>query len=421
MACQEYIEVSDEGNEKTIIKLHDLNLILMVEHARSPNIIQVLEQDSEELLYSVRFGDGKSLDGFSFDVSPHHNYLIVKEAVYGQSLDDLYATLYCLKDKSPLPYQEKGKEPKAVKPLFHSHYHLTFTFSADLDEQQVSVSGTQTGDLNRIDVYQFAESATASGSNSLPEAFFYPIVSYPQVALDPQIRQGHLDIYLKDHLVVNDLATIKRRAMVEQFALSDFNAWRALLAASQKLSDETDKKHWQHSLLCCDAVGSDVAGLQRQLQRSGFTVELLEQSYPEGHFTLCSILQPFSSEAQHVLPLMMMLSDLTSRFGAVYQGVQLKGEIDSSDRSFEADSLAHYHLLCLSFAQSLLSLEDFRVLASTLLQKHQALDFDCIFSENASDLVYDIRSALNKFDDWEIKEPELRQVAGRLAGQFENL
>ncbi|NVJ50130.1 MAG: hypothetical protein HWE11_07075, partial [Gammaproteobacteria bacterium] len=82
MQYQESLFIDKEGNEQMIIKLFDLQWMLLVDYASAPNIIQVIDMNDNRVLHKVRYGDGDSLEGFSFAVSPFHNYLVVKEAAY---------------------------------------------------------------------------------------------------------------------------------------------------------------------------------------------------------------------------------------------------------------------------------------------------------------------------------------------------
>ena len=161
MKYEETICVEKDDEYQEIIKLYDLNQELVVDYINEPGFVRLIDMDSREIISKFQYGDG-DLEGFSFAVSPRHNYLIVKECREGISLDDLYATIYCLKDKENF----KPHNPSQYGPLkshrFHSHYHLTFMFSNDPEESTVWLSGQEVSDLNVIDVFEYGDFETTS-------------------------------------------------------------------------------------------------------------------------------------------------------------------------------------------------------------------------------------------------------------------
>lgn len=415
MQYQESLFIDKEGNEQMIIKLFDLQWMLLVDYASAPNIIQVIDMNDNRVLHKVRYGDGDSLEGFSFAVSPFHNYLVVKEAAYGQSSDDLYASIYCLRDLASLPLQNTTGNPVATIPMFSSHRHLTFMFSSDSEEQMLWVAGQQSGDLELLDEYQFHQSAQPSNDDSLPQAQFFKVASYPYVKLDPRIRDGNSTEYLTPSLVVNDLTRIEREARQQQFAFRLHKEYQELLTSlvanfdAQQPSD-TSQLRFVQTCVSNDKPLVNKMGFERALQQLNLTYVVMFNESEEGGRYYWYIEQPMLSDPAYLLQSVVLLNELCGRHGLVYEGVQLSA--DAPPKGWQEAmffSLGGYIAYCSSFLSDNINNDSFIQLVSDLMAKHRYFNFNEFYSESAYDFVESLRLAFNQFDDWEIKEPELRQ------------
>ena len=262
MKYEQSIVIETHDKRQEIIRLFDLDQALVLDYNEDENHIFLTDMTSGKVLNKFPYGNGGYLEGFSFAVSPRHNYLIVKEVVYGESYDNLYATLYRLKNISLDDDECKQlKQPigagrlMAVK--FESYYYLRFLFGDGEHETSIWLQGQSVDNLEVIECYQYGGRKAVEGYPQSYEALLYKVNAYPAVALDPDIRDGVSRYGLSPHTVVNDLATVKRNQLKALSALELNDSLKRHLKA---LYTRHDEYLMQHIVLASSCFKSDIEG-----------------------------------------------------------------------------------------------------------------------------------------------------------------
>lgn len=413
MKYEESKVIEDNGQYKEVIHLHDLQQSLVVDHNENPYEIKLLDMQSDEVLATFKYGYNEEHEGFSFTVSPRHNYLIVKEVQYGQSMDNLYATLYCLKDKKAVRPSKLTTLDSLHSPYFHSFTHLTFLFSADMDENTMWVHGRKIDNLDVIDVYEYGDSEPdENGSNAL-HAKFYKTASYPMVALDSAFNEGSIGLQsgLTADTVVNNFADLKRKEFKAVCAF-DLHPFSGAIPEILVKSDGAENIYLSHSMLGSITLKSNTTAFKEELKKLtlSFSGVLDEKSYLE----YISISLPLAPNAEYIKQSIAHLSRLCSEYGVIYQGFFIgKNKVVNTWQQALNESFLLSQALAEYLDKNLLSMSAYTELFYKLMRKHQAVDLMPHFTELQQQSFTDIDTALSQFDDWDIQEEELRQTIRR--------
>ncbi|NQZ11152.1 MAG: hypothetical protein HRT35_28705 [Algicola sp.] len=421
MKYEESLTIDEDGKQQEIIHLYDLNQTLVLDYNQDPSHIVLSDMTTGAVIkrftYGENRGDGSdyegSLEGFSFAVSPRHNYLIIKEAIYGQSVDDLYATLYCLKSclKDCSAKDAELKTPRNVESLgalktveFHSWYHLTFMFSNDEDESELWVQGQMVDNLELIDHYQYGGSEPVKDAPQCTEAKLYKVNSYPSVPLDHEIRDGGRQFGLAAHTVVNDLNRMKRDQLR---ALSQIDLDKEYIA---KLYKKHNDFSIEHLLLASSTFAPDTQAIKSMLD----TLDLkfyCAQDTTKIDVTLETIVVYSSPESSisAAMQTITLLSKLAQEHGLVYQGYSVTNTQQKALTWQQAIELCfgQYQFLCQSVTDKTLSLDSFIPRFHALAKIHNKLEFDDYFSETQWHKLDTLSTGLSQFDDYDITEAQL--------------
>ncbi len=404
MKYEETLFISDKDSETKIVRLHDLGQELVHDEIHDPFHIQLKDMSSGEILMRFDYGqdngdDDFGLEGFSFSVSPRHNYLIVKEVQYGVSLDNLYASIYCLKNIPCSPIDEhSGINPEYIS-TFTSHYFLTLLFSPDEHEETLWVHGQAIDRLNTIDVYRFGGVKKGLNDDNVSLAKFHIESSYPAVKLELALRDRRFQGNLTDSQIVNSLQQVSLESDKKLCTLD----CRTLLPI------DSHAKMLRHSLLGSRIFKCDLTSLQAKLNSLGIQSALL--SVNSKHAKPVSLLfiytQITSSQTTNMIAI-ELINSLAQEYLAVYDGFECVEDIQPISWDEQPSvSFGFYAQLSCSVVEAKMTVSEFYRAFNQLTMKHQIHGVSEFFSAQQEHKIDAISLLLSQFDDYDNTDAEV--------------
>ncbi|GEA10569.1 hypothetical protein [Alteromonas sp. KUL49] len=404
MKYEESLYLEENGQEKEIIHLYDLHQSLVVDHINAPNEIQRICMSSGEVIGTYQYGTDENYEGFSFAVSPRHNYLIVKEIDYGVSYDRLYATIYCLTDLQPNTPSNVDDYSLLSTPQLSSFHALNIMFSNDVNEQTVWVHGQEINNIPLIDTYEFGSSTVATEDNKGKLAQFYKVASYPAIALDKKVRDGssyHFPNLTRESLF-NTLDSINNAAYIKLCEYPTALVSKSLPAISEL---HGNLKHIEiaHFMYAVNDEKCDIRSFIREMATLGVpckesvtTIGKTESTLVVSQFSIMNVPLFITQSIGH-------FAALCTKHGVIYEGAILGEHRNELHRFTLYSSLGNY---C---ARGFVAVNDYITLFYLLRRKHDEGKIWDNFTPSQQRYLEDITLALSLFDDWEITEDELKQ------------
>lgn len=404
MKYEEALYLEENRQEKEIIHLYDLQQSLVVDHLDAPNEIQRICMNSGEVIGKYQYGTDGNYDGFSFAVSPRHNYLIVKEIDYGVSYEQLYATIYCLKDLQPNTPSNADEYGLLSSPQFSSFHSLTFLFSNDVNERTLWVHGQEINNIPLIDTYEFGDSIKTTTWSDGKLAQFYKVASYPAIALDKEIRDGSSYNFpnLTRESLINTLDSINNAAYIKLCEYPTALLSKSLPAISESLDNS---KHLEvtHLMYAVNNKRGDIGTFVRELSQLGIphgesivTTDKSDNTFIASQFSITNVPLFITQSIGH-------FAALCTKHGVIYEGAILGEHRNEQHRFTLYSSLGSY---C---ARGFVAINDYITLFYLLRRKHSEGKVWENFTPRQQEYLENVSLALSLFDDWEITEDELKQ------------
>lgn len=404
MKYEESLYIEESGQEKEIIHLYDLEQSLVVDHLDAPNEVQRICMNSGKVLGKYQYGTDENFEGFSFAVSPRHNYLIVKEIDYGVSYDRLYATIYCLTDLQPNTPPNADDYGLLSTPQFSSFHSLTFYFSNDANEQTLWVHGQEINNIPLINTYEFGDSIKTTTGSDGRLAQFYKVASYPAIALDKKVRDGSSYNFpnLTRESLFNTLDSINNAAYIKLCEYPTALVSKSLPAISEL---HGNLKHIEiaHFAYAVNDEKCDIGTFIRELSQLGIphsksasTTNTTENVFVVSHFSIMNVPLFITQSIGH-------FAALCAKHGVIYEGAIFGEHQNKSHRFTLYSSLGNY---C---ASGFVAVNDYITLFYLLRRKHDEGKIWDNFTPSQQHYLEDVSLALSLFDDWEITEDELKQ------------
>lgn len=427
MNDDETIFIEENGHCREILNLHDRQQSLLLDYRDAPYEIQLLDTPSGQVLARFPYGENEDYEGFSFEVSPRRNYLIIKEIEHGLSADTLYITLYALKAKSALTQDgqvltseaDAASAAHALQPgVFESYTNPDVVFSNDVDETTLWLLGNRIDHLPVIEAYHYGDSEIAPGGENARRVTLYQGETYPMVPLAPAISERRVSLNLSADKVVQGLEALQRQqhqslCRLPLPAATLANAVAAMLARQET----TEGLCLVHTLVCCARLGANPEGLVRRLALLQLPHQVL--SHPDPSLTYIEVSLPLIREPSYAVQSVDHMNQLALEQGCLYSGVCIRPPHalsqwqDALDAGFEL-----YRTLAMLLTDRAVSEQDFADSFHQLLEQHERCDFNAGFSDAQCSALEHISLALSQFDDWEIREEALRLQVAEALGQL---
>lgn len=406
---EEYIEIYESNQEKEIIKLYDLNQELVLDFNEDEYHIYLRDLDTGEEITRFPYGQREGSQGYSFVVSPRHNYLIIKELEEGVSVETLYATVYCLKDinsEKPKYVEELGAPSD---PFFRSHSHLSFFFNDGDNEKTIWVQGQTNGDLELIDVYSFGGTKADKHNSKNLYAQFYKIASYPSVELETEIRDHRQSIYLRPRMVVNTLEDMSPSPFEELEPLPLTHSTQPLI---NFLKEQQPEARSLTHIIVLDTNFSSLPGkLRIELDRHCFSYEIITCEVsavlekPSRFYFLIST--PLTIDGAAEVQAISLLNRIAKETDAIYEGYTCRHLSNYTETDMQMNSFKLYEELAKGCLARKIKIEELTELINTLSDKHKVLGISEIFSGQQQTLLSDVKQCLNDFSYYEASEEEV--------------
>lgn len=409
---EEYVEIDEEKNQKEIIKLYDLNQELVLDYYEDEFHIYLRDLATGKEIAKFQYGEEGLSEGYSFTVSPRHNYLIIKEVQEMVSCERLEATIYCLKDIKFETPRRVEDYARLSAPWFNSYTHLSFFFDDRDNERTILLQGQKNGDVELIDVYQFGGVEVNVTSPNVKLAQFYKVTSYPSVQLDTKIRDHIQGTYLRPHTLINSLDKLEPNRFQELKTI-DINT--NLKEYIQFLKDKcSSTKKLTHVIILDNRFCDFPAKLARELDSHGFDYSVVEHNHSNTNSQLVRHYYVISTPLTEVHDLevqaISLLNKLAKELDVVYEGFGIKEQSLISEKCMRSNSFRLYKELIQGYLNHKLTIEQLQSNLETLFEKHEVIGINEEFGESKLTTLNTLMSNFNNFDFYEISKDELEKV-----------
>ena len=409
MKYEESLYIEENGHYKEIIHLHDLQQSLVLNASENPYEILLLDMQNQQVLARFQYGYSEDYEGFSFAVSPRHNYLIIKEIRYGLSADELYTTLYALTKTqtehntcSQTHSSTHSRYDQLQPAWFQSYNDLEFIFSNDEEESTIYTHGETIDNLELICTYHAGGTEADNRQVKLRQTY-----CYPKVSLNSDIVEKRLSLNLANDKVVKNLTQLKREHNKSLFRLNIPTLTQTVNALLNQYYGKTTM-HWHHTLLGSSALGSDSDSLTHHLNQLNIPYQKLTNE--DKSIDLISIILPILFEPTYTIQSIEHINQSAAENGFMYLGFSLDQNRKIDHWSYAVNSCyALYENLSVMLSDNIISIQDFPEYFHQLQHKHDACHLESFFSPEQRENLASVNQLLEEFDEWQIKAPELKE------------
>ena len=152
-------------------------------------------------------------------------------------------------------------------------------------------------------------------------------------------------------------------------------------------------------------------GLRLAIERQGGDLTIIETRVESSTYYYCIYVQPLIDTSSLITQSVILFDRIVTENGFYHEGTQLLERPQLSDWSDAVNlSLKHMRMLCENYIDKSLPLDTFEAFFLHLIKQYRESGFDGVYSVEANNAIDDIRVAINDFDDWQIREPQLREI-----------